>query len=652
MRIMKLSTKIMLGFGMLIGIAVALGAVAIWKMKGVEASTGILSREYIPEVEIANDIEQTYSAAMLDFRSYGLTLDRHYLEKGRASLQLTKKKIEIAKDLAKRSVHLVDLKERLSNIDAQLAAYEALVHETTLCDAALTGNRERLNAAAQQYVENCREFLSMFNERMKNEIDEGLEPEKLKERTDKIGIVTEVLLLGNEIRIATHRAETNRNPEFMEAAMKHFPAIFERLAGLRSIVRREINIRQLDKIKAAAEQYQSGMSELTENWNALEDLGKKRLRVANGLLAEAEAASDQGTKDTIHLAAISVSALSSATMVLVVGLAAAAVLGILVAVLITRNITGSVNRAIDGIREGAEQVSAAAGLVSEASQSLAEGASEQAATVEEISSSLEEVSTMTRRNAEHAGKVDALMKDCNQVVADSNESMAALTVSMTEISNAIDETNKIVKTIDEIAFQTNLLALNAAVEAARAGDAGAGFAVVANEVRNLALRSSESARVTSEIIGKTVAQVSAGRKTVARTNDTFISVLEIATKASAMVSQIASASSEQSKGTELIRAAVAETEMVTQRNAASAEETAASSEELSAQTEQMSGMIQELAAFIGGNRVLSASPLPAFPAPAPRAAMVPSKSKRPGPADEALRAQVIPFEYLSEAKSF
>jgi methyl-accepting chemotaxis protein len=337
MKTLKLSTKILLGFGMLTGMAVALGVVAIWKMKGVDTGTAILSREYVPEVRVANEIERHYAAAMLYFRSYGLTLDRQDFEKGQESLHMAKQKIEVAKDLAKRSLHLVKLDERLSNIDSKMADYETLLHDTTLRDTALARIQENLDAAAQIYVENCTTFLSMFNERMKTEIDERLEPEKLKERTDKISIVTDVLMLGNETRIATHRAQAARNPALIGAAMKNFPTIFEKLAGLRGITRREVNIRQLDKIKAGAEQYQLEMRALVESWKELEDLGKKRMITANGLLVEAKAASDQGIQDTVDLADLSVIALSSATLVLVVGLALATVLGIVIAVFISGN---------------------------------------------------------------------------------------------------------------------------------------------------------------------------------------------------------------------------------------------------------------------------------------------------------------------------
>jgi len=274
---------------------------------------------------------------------------------------------------------------------------------------------------------------------------------------------------------------------------------------------------------------------------------------------------------------------------------------ITVALLITRSITRPVNRIIEGLNEGADQVSSASGQVSSSSQQLAEGASEQAASIEETSSSLEEMSSMTKQNSENANQADNLMKEANQVVVQANSSMGELTTSMEEISKASEETSKIIKTIDEIAFQTNLLALNAAVEAARAGEAGAGFAVVADEVRNLAMRAADAAKNTADLIEGTVKKVNDGSDLVTSTNDAFGKVAESASKVGELVSEIAAASNEQAQGIDQTNKAVAEMDKVVQQNAANAEESASASEEMNAQAEQMKSMVNELVVLVGGS---------------------------------------------------
>ena len=271
------------------------------------------------------------------------------------------------------------------------------------------------------------------------------------------------------------------------------------------------------------------------------------------------------------------------------------------------HMTRPMYKIIARINDNADQVAAASGQISSASRSLAEGASEQASSLEETSSSLEEMASMTRQNADNATQADNLMKEANKTVEHANTSMEKLTISMKDISEASEETQKIVKTIDEIAFQTNLLALNAAVEAARAGEAGAGFAVVADEVRNLAMRAADAAKNTSGMIEGTVKKIKDGSDLVTTTNEAFTEVATSASKVGELVGEIAAASNEQAQGIEQVNKAVAEMDKVTQQNAANAEESAGASEEMRGQAEQMKGVIAELLVLVSGNSAISDS---------------------------------------------
>ena len=284
------------------------------------------------------------------------------------------------------------------------------------------------------------------------------------------------------------------------------------------------------------------------------------------------------------------------TMVLVGFLAT-----VLVLYLVVRSVVRPLVRAAEGIDAGADHVASAAVEVSSSSQQLAEGASDQAASIEQTSAALEEMSSMTQRNALHSGQANELMKQTRQVVLKANESMVRLTASMAQISSAGEETSKIVKTIDEIAFQTNLLALNAAVEAARAGEAGAGFAVVAEEVRNLAMRAAEAARNTSGLIECTVQNVKEGTEMVERTNADFSNVEVMTDKVAGLISEISAASGEQAHGIEQINKSVNHMDKVVQINSSSSEETAAASEELTAQARVMKDFAAGLITIITGN---------------------------------------------------
>ncbi|MGE0086356.1 MAG: methyl-accepting chemotaxis protein [Desulfococcaceae bacterium] len=279
------------------------------------------------------------------------------------------------------------------------------------------------------------------------------------------------------------------------------------------------------------------------------------------------------------------------------------IFSIAIAVFITRSITKPVKIIISGLNSSSVQLSSASAQISTASNTLAGTSSQQAASVEETASVMEEVASMTLANAENAGAANSLVKDAENIVSKSDESISQLTHSMQRILQASEDTSKIVKTINEIAFQTNLLALNAAIEAARAGEAGAGFSVVADEVRNLAIRAGDASLETADLIENTVTTAKGGAEQIAKSNESFSQVKDITVRIMALVDEIAVASNEQAKGISQVNEAVSSLESLSLQYAASAEESSSLCEILDGLVSQMQGFIKDLSAFAGDGSV-------------------------------------------------
>ncbi len=285
------------------------------------------------------------------------------------------------------------------------------------------------------------------------------------------------------------------------------------------------------------------------------------------------------------------------------GAALPSVLGLLISIaggiFIKRSVTSPIHRVIQGLQFAYKDMADVSGRVLSASREVAKGTSEQATFLEQTSASLAEIDAMARQNARNAGHADVIVKGSADGIRQANISVGQLIQSMKEISQASEETRKIVKSIDEIAFQTNLLALNAAVEAARAGAAGAGFAVVAEEVRNLAMRSADASKNTAAIIEHTVRKVAEGSELASMVNETFEKMERDASKVSEFVSEVAAGSDEQNRGISQIAKGMDEMDEVVRENADNGEELAGASEKMNAQAGQMNEFVQELAALVG-----------------------------------------------------
>jgi methyl-accepting chemotaxis protein len=258
------------------------------------------------------------------------------------------------------------------------------------------------------------------------------------------------------------------------------------------------------------------------------------------------------------------------------------------------------NQALDILSESlaqvssaADQVATAASEITQGNQQTAQATSEQAGSLEEITSSLQEITAMSKRSAANAQQARGLAEGARETAEQGASSVKRMSEAIDKIKHSADETAKIVKTIDEIAFQTNLLALNAAVEAARAGDAGKGFAVVAEEVRALAMRSAEAAKNVAELISASVKNAEEG---VALNHDVTKGFDAIAGKVRGVVevmSEIAAASEQQSDGVSQVNGNIEDMSKMTQQNAATTEETASAAEELSGQATELRSLVAE-----------------------------------------------------------
>lgn len=247
----------------------------------------------------------------------------------------------------------------------------------------------------------------------------------------------------------------------------------------------------------------------------------------------------------------------------------------------------------------ASQSSSSSYQLAESSNMIADGASRQAAAVEQTSASLEELSSISNITSERTSRCNALSEESKARILSSNQKIEVLKASVDRVVNATEETQKIVKTIDEIAFQTNLLALNAGVEAARAGEAGTGFAVVAEEVRALAQKSAEAARQTSDLIESSIAGVHEVSSFVQKTEQTLVEVTNYTDQINAKISVIEQSAREQVDGIENVNAAVADIDRVIQSNAASSEQNSAAAQELKSQVATVNEVVQRMKGFVG-----------------------------------------------------
>jgi len=591
----------MTGFGLVLVIALILGVVAITSMMSIEQTATLMSDEYMPEVEIANNIERNSLLAMYANRGYGFTQQQEFLDTGRSHLTDVHNFLDAAKILADESAALTALSNSINITISAVNDYEKYLDETETIINNMKELTTTLDSSADVFVKSTADFLNNQNLQMMEDVQAGLGVEAIQERLNKITWVNDVIDLGNAVRIENFKAQAHRDPKGMRAALAHFKEIDATVAKLRGVTRRAEDIKEIDDTVAAVKAYKSAMERYLVDWDRLSELNTARDDAANIVLAKAQDVAVAGVSNTQRLADDARQASNNANMILMVGLVASFLIGAFLSFFITRSITSPIGKVIDSLSSGSDAVNAAASQVAGSSQSMAEGASQQASSLEEVSSSLEEMSSMTTQNADNAKQANSLAANARESAEAGSKAMNRMNEAIEAIKSSADETANIVKTIDEIAFQTNLLALNAAVEAARAGEAGKGFAVVAEEVRNLAQRSAEAAKTTSSLIEESQKRSENGVEVSRDVTKVLSEIVELSGKVTNLVSEVAEASGEQAQGISQVNDAVAQMDQVTQSNAANAEESSSAAEELSGQAAELKSMIEVLIGIVGSS---------------------------------------------------
>ena len=621
---MKLGTKIMMGFVITCLVFIALSLFIFLSLRPVQKGAISLSSDVLPMLNQASEIQSNFIMEAFAIRGYGFTGDETIWDESVKRQDLNRKFLaELEKQV--KGAPVIQTPEIIEQVAHVRKVYDEYDKASDLLPGIihkLTAAKNNIDTVHAAYMVSCNNFYESQKQKQMEDFANGIDKSSSDRRSARLGKVGDLKDLADGILQNSLRAQLERNTEFLKLADDMANQIIKMAQALLDDSVDQHDRDLMTDIIKDAKVFHSAVLDLTANLSEKLNQDVVRTALIEDAMTSAGKLKDIGTSMTLEVADNAAKALKQVIVSLGIGVLTALVISVLLAIFITRSITGPVNRIINLLASDATEVDTAAGQLSGASNSLAEGASENAASLEETAAALEELSSMTSRNADNSVEANELMAQASQAVHRADDSMVNVIKAMSEISTSGHEIGKIIKTIDEIAFQTNLLALNAAVEAARAGEAGAGFAVVADEVRNLAIRSAEAAKNTADLIAGTISNINSGSELVQMTADNFKTVEEHSSKVAALVAEVAEASKEQSQGIGQITTAMSEMDKVTQSNAALAEESASSSSNLSEQASNLLEAVDNLTRLVhgqdgGGITVKSASYQPGSHAAAP-----------------------------------
>lgn len=537
--------RLLLGFAIVTFLLTALGIFSIFSLRNINKSSSVIVENSLPSIDFAHTINTAQSDYRINQINHAITEDNN--------------------EMATREKNMDDL-------DQEIRTNISLYKELTVNDEDI----QLINSVESkwnQYIDASKEMLALSRALKTNEAME-LSNGKLGAINDSLSeTLLELVEFNRENAIIeSENANNTYKTTFIILIITMGAAIASSIAISLSITKGIVT--PVNKLIEVADELALGNVNVQIDTSSNDEIGKLMAafgRMIENVRNQAKAAEKMAGGDMT----VNIETRSANDM-----------LGIAMTEMISKN-----NEVLANIQNAAEQVAAGSNQISEASIALSQGATEQASSIEELTASLEEISSQTTINAQNANKANEIAEKAKIGAEKGNEQMNLMLNAMDEINSSSANISKIIKVIDDIAFQTNILALNAAVEAARAGQHGKGFAVVAEEVRNLAARSANAAKETTDMIENSIKKSEDGTKIAKNTSEALNEIVDEVEKVASLVNDIAVASNEQAAGLEQINIGILQVSQVVQSNSATSEESAAASEELSGQANILREMV-------------------------------------------------------------